>query len=64
MFHCVLLFGFSCYCVCFLLYADASDRYPYSIIWGSLPVITWLFPFIGHMGIADSDGIVHDFAGM
>lgn len=23
----------------------------------------WLFPIIGHMGIADSEGIIHDFAG-
>jgi hypothetical protein len=38
------------------------SRYPYSIIWGPLPCITWILPFIGHLGIADSQGRVHDFA--
>ena len=28
-----------------------------------LAVIRWLLPFIGHMGICDSEGKVHDFAG-
>jgi len=39
------------------------DRYPCSIVWGPLPVLTWLLPFIGHMGICDTQGRVHDFAG-
>ena len=39
------------------------DRYPFCIVWGPLPLITWLIPFIGHMGIGDSTGRVHDFAG-
>ena len=39
------------------------DRYPFSLVWGPLPLITWLIPFIGHMGICDSEGRVHDFAG-
>lgn len=26
-------------------------------------MITWLIPFIGHMGLCDSRGRVHDFAG-
>lgn len=41
----------------------AFQRFPYCIVWSPLPVITWIFPFIGHMGIADSNGIIHDFAG-
>ena len=41
----------------------ARGRYPYSIVWTALPGITWLFPFIGHMGITDSRGVVYDFAG-
>jgi transmembrane protein 222 len=28
-----------------------------------LPGITWLFPFIGHLGIGDSRGVIYDFAG-
>ena len=39
------------------------DRFPFSIVWTPLPLLTWLFPFIGHLGIARSDGLVHDFAG-
>lgn len=39
------------------------NLYPHSIVFGGLPVITWLLPFIGHMGICDSSGRVHDFAG-
>jgi len=40
-----------------------NHRYPFSLVWGPLPVITWLIPFIGHLGIADSEGRVHDFNG-
>lgn len=40
-----------------------KNRYPFSIVWGSLPCLTWLCPLIGHMGITDSKGNIHDFAG-
>lgn len=39
------------------------DRYPHSIVWTPLPFITWFIPIIGHTGIADSEGIIHDFGG-
>ncbi|CAF1641318.1 unnamed protein product [Adineta ricciae] len=38
-------------------------RYPHCIVWTPIPLLTWLFPFIGHMGIARTDGIIRDFAG-
>jgi transmembrane protein 222 len=38
-------------------------RFPYCIVWTPLPCISWFLPFIGHTGIAMSDGIIHDFAG-
>ncbi|XP_033107694.1 transmembrane protein 222-like [Anneissia japonica] len=38
-------------------------RYPYCIVWTPIPLLTWLFPFIGHMGIATSAGVIRDFAG-
>jgi hypothetical protein len=38
-------------------------RFPYCIVWTPLPLISWFLPFIGHTGIAMSDGIIHDFAG-
>lgn len=41
----------------------SKNLYPYCVLWSPLPPITWLFPFIGHTGIADSQGIIHDFAG-
>ena len=38
-------------------------RFPLCITWTPIPVISWIFPFIGHTGIADSRGVIHDFAG-
>ena len=35
----------------------------FTIVWSPLPPITWLIPFIGHTGIADSQGVVSDFRG-
>lgn len=40
-----------------------NDRYPYCIVWTPLPLITWFLPFIGHMGICTSAGVIRDFAG-
>lgn len=39
------------------------DRFPYSIVWTPIPVLTWILPFIGHMGICMSNGVIRDFAG-
>ncbi|XP_065651445.1 transmembrane protein 222-like [Hydra vulgaris] len=39
------------------------NRYPYCVVWTPIPMLTWLFPFIGHMGIAYSSGIIRDFSG-
>jgi hypothetical protein len=41
----------------------ARERYPHCVVWTPIPVLSWLFPMIGHMGICDSQGIIHDFAG-
>lgn len=38
-------------------------RYPFCIVWTPIPMLTWMFPFLGHMGIATSTGIIRDFAG-
>lgn len=35
-----------------------KNRFPFCIVWSPIPVITWLLPFIGHLGIATSDGYV------
>jgi hypothetical protein len=39
------------------------DRYPYSIVWTPLPILTWFIPLLGHTGVADSKGVIHDFGG-
>lgn len=38
-------------------------RFPFCIVWTPIPLLTYFFPFIGHMGIATSTGIIRDFAG-
>lgn len=40
-----------------------TDKYPFCIVWTPIPVLSWFFPFIGHMGIALSSGVIRDFAG-
>lgn len=27
-----------------------KDRFPFSLVWTPIPVLTWFFPFIGHLG--------------
>ncbi|MCO5603788.1 hypothetical protein L7F22_057940 [Adiantum nelumboides] len=38
-------------------------RFPHCIVWTPLPVISWLAPYVGHMGICREDGVILDFAG-
>ena len=40
-----------------------SARFPLCIVWTPLPVLSWLIPFIGHIGICREDGVILDFAG-
>uniref|UniRef100_A0A7E4VAW1 Transmembrane protein 222 n=1 Tax=Panagrellus redivivus TaxID=6233 RepID=A0A7E4VAW1_PANRE len=43
---------------------DAKNHlFPFCVVWTPLPLLSWLFPFIGHIGIASSRGIIRDFAG-
>ena len=42
---------------------SAKEDLSYCIVWSPLPPITWIIPFIGHVGIADSNGVVSDFQG-
>ncbi|RLN49386.1 hypothetical protein BBJ29_009435 [Phytophthora kernoviae] len=41
----------------------AVHRFPFCIVWSPIPILTWFLPFIGHMGLADSNGVIFDFAG-
>jgi len=46
------------------LKVDVSrERYPFCIVWTPIPVLTFLLPFVGHTGVADSQGVIYDFAG-
>ena len=38
-------------------------RFPCCVVWTPLPVISWLLPFAGHLGICTEDGVILDFAG-
>ncbi|KAG0488821.1 hypothetical protein HPP92_007632 [Vanilla planifolia] len=40
-----------------------KSRFPCCIVWAPLPVVSWLAPYIGHVGICREDGAVLDFAG-
>uniref|UniRef100_A0A7S3GI38 Transmembrane protein 222 n=1 Tax=Palpitomonas bilix TaxID=652834 RepID=A0A7S3GI38_9EUKA len=42
---------------------EKRAKFPFCVVWTPLPMISWLLPFIGHVGIASSDGKIHDFAG-
>ena len=42
---------------------EERARFPFCITWTPLPLITWIIPCIGHVGIAHSNGKIHDFAG-
>jgi len=39
------------------------NRYPVCVVWTPIPFLSWLFPFVGHMGIAYTNGVVRDFSG-
>ncbi|OAD55107.1 hypothetical protein WN48_05582 [Eufriesea mexicana] len=39
------------------------QKFPFSIVWTPLPILTYFLPIIGHMGIATSTGVIRDFAG-
>ncbi|KAM7276099.1 hypothetical protein ACFE04_017965 [Oxalis oulophora] len=38
-------------------------KFPCCLVWTPLPVISWLAPFIGHVGICREDGAIIDFTG-
>nr|DAD48974.1 TPA_asm: hypothetical protein HUJ06_018911 [Nelumbo nucifera] len=40
-----------------------KSKFSFCIVWTPLPVVSWLAPFIGHVGICREDGTILDFAG-
>lgn len=39
-----------------------ENKYPFCIVWRPIRVLTWLAPFLGHVGIGMSNGVIKDFA--
>lgn len=40
-----------------------KSRFPCCLVWTPLPVVSWLAPFIGHVGLCREDGSILDFSG-
>lgn len=40
-----------------------KSKFPCCLVWTPLPVVSWLAPFIGHVGICREDGSIIDFSG-
>ncbi|CAM8886315.1 unnamed protein product [Rhodiola kirilowii] len=38
-------------------------KFPCCLVWTPLPVVSWLAPYIGHVGICREDGSILDFSG-
>ncbi|KAJ6803129.1 protein REVERSION-TO-ETHYLENE SENSITIVITY1 [Iris pallida] len=38
-------------------------KFPCCLVWTSLPIVSWLAPYMGHVGICREDGVVLDFSG-
>ena len=41
----------------------SAHRYPYCLVWTPIHPITWVAPYVGHVGLCDEEGVVLDFAG-
>ncbi|KAG8383385.1 hypothetical protein BUALT_Bualt04G0007000 [Buddleja alternifolia] len=41
----------------------SRSRFPCCIVWSPLPVLSWFFPCVGHIGICREDEVILDFAG-
>lgn len=41
----------------------STQKFPCCLVWTPLPVISWLAPFVGHVGICREDGTIVDFSG-
>ncbi len=39
-----------------------EDKEP-RIVWAPLPVLSWILPLVGHVGVTDTTGTIYDFAG-
>ncbi|KAK8889302.1 hypothetical protein M9Y10_034048 [Tritrichomonas musculus] len=46
-----------------LISPSNDPRLSCCIVWTQIPMLTWIIPLFGHVGICDSHGCVHDFQG-
>ena len=37
--------------------------FPFSIVYTPIPLVSWVLPVVGHVGICTSTGLIYDFAG-
>jgi hypothetical protein len=42
---------------------SSEHTYPLSIVWCAIPILSDIFPFVGHVGITNSSGWIYDFIG-
>jgi len=42
---------------------NGTSELAFCVVWSPLPPITFLLPFVGHLGITDSRGVASDFRG-
>lgn len=40
-----------------------KSKFPCCLVWTPLPIVSWLAPFIGHVGLCREDGTILDFSG-
>lgn len=43
--------------------ASRHPLQPYTLVWAPIPLVSWIAPFIGHMGVCCSTGLIYDFQG-
>jgi transmembrane protein 222 len=43
--------------------ATPGSDVSFCVLWSPLPPITWILPFVGHLGIANAHGVASDFQG-
>mmetsp|Transcript_42725 Transcript_42725/g.91206 ORF Transcript_42725/g.91206 Transcript_42725/m.91206 type:complete len:302 (-) Transcript_42725:502-1407(-) len=40
-----------------------AHRFPNCLVWTPIHPITWICPYIGHVGLCDAEGLIFDFCG-
>lgn len=42
---------------------DEDKTFHSCVVWTTIPMLSWICPFLGHVGICDSNGNIYDFQG-